>query len=65
MFAVNAAFFFMELQHFVTGKLIMISGEFGPVEIELIVSALFCFFGYIGPEKAHYTIAYTFELDYE
>ena len=41
----------------------MIVGEFGAVELELILTTLFCLTGYFGNEFMFNTIGSTFELD--
>ena len=52
VFCPNFIFYCMEMKFVITKKLIMIvaGGELGPVETEIILSALIISFGYFGPE---------------
>lgn len=44
----NIVFYSMELKHKVQGKLIMVHGEVGPVEVELVLSLLTLYLGVYG-----------------
>ena len=52
VFCPNFVFYCMEMKFVITKKLIMIvaGGEVGPVETELLLSALTITFGYFGAE---------------
>merc|ERR1719272_1955317 len=61
MFQLNAIFHCMETRFVLIGNLDMILGEFGPVEAELLLSALlFLIGGYFGSDSILVPIGQTF-----
>lgn len=58
----NIGFYGMETKHKVTGKLVMSSGEIGPVEIEVIVAVVLALSGYYGPAALQQTVQEKFDL---
>ena len=46
----NFIFYTMEMQFVISRKLIMIQGEFGPVETELLLAGVMFLIGYLTPE---------------
>ena len=56
----NAIFYTMEMQYVIKRKLIMIQGDFGPVETELLLALIMFSMGYLTPEFFQTTIGATF-----
>jgi hypothetical protein len=53
----------MEMRHTLFGNLDMIIGEFGPVELELLMISIMLSGGYFGSQNLQNTVGSTFDLD--
>ena len=56
-FFMNMAFYGMEIKYYVTGSLVMVVGELGSVEVELILSSILFFAWYFGCQGLQDTVA--------
>lgn len=63
---VNVPFYAMEIRHYYCKDFVMIVGELGPVEVELIYTIIFLFSGlYIGGDGYEKTLAQVSGIEYE
>ena len=46
----NLVFFSMEMKFIISRELVMISGELGPVEVEVLLAGLLASIGYLTPQ---------------
>ena len=46
----NLVFFSMEMKFIISRELVMISGELGPVEVEVLIAGLLVSIGYLTPQ---------------
>jgi phosphatidylglycerophosphate synthase len=62
---INITFYFMEMRQVMTGKLVLIQDEIGPVEIELMLTLVLFSVGYFGPGLYQSPIGDYFGMDPE
>ena len=65
VFGVNTMFYICELSQLITGKLVFVTGEIGPIEVEASVAGILFFMSRVGPETMQTTVGYTMGWDPE